>query len=151
MKKFFTLFIFSCSLLLISCTKNTNIDLSILDAKFHNDIVMDNFKSGNSKDLRRFFGITSSDFEEFIFFKPAYTMDVNEILILKLKDKSDLNSLKDKIDIRVQKQIDTFGSYGPLQCSILEDYIIKQKGDYIFYCVSSDSEKIYKIFKESFE
>lgn len=151
MKKFLILIIFSFSFLLISCTKNVNINLSTLDSKFHNDIIMDNFKSGSSKDLRRFFGITNADFEDFLFFKPAYTMDVNEILILKLKDKNDLNSIKDKIDERVQNQIETFGSYGPLQCAMLEDYIIKQKGDYLFYCVSTDSEKIYEIFKESFK
>ncbi|MGL5765045.1 MAG: DUF4358 domain-containing protein [Sarcina sp.] len=151
MKKFLILFIFSFSLLLISCTKNQSINLSTLDIELHNDIIMDNFKSGSVKDLRRFFGISNSDFKEFLFFKPAYTMDVNEILILKLNDESDRTAIKDKIDERVQKQIETFGSYGPSQCAILEDYIIKEKGDYLFYCVSTDSEKIYEIFKEGFE
>ena len=132
-----------------SCMTYKNVDLTLIEKEITSTINTENFSKGSLKELRRFFNINSDDILDFLIYTPAYTMDVNEILILKLKDNSNIDAIKDAIDARVESQIQTFGSYGPTQCALLEDYIVKSKGNYIFYSVSPDNEKIYEIFKES--
>ena len=149
LKKLFIYILIFIPFLFTSCVKYQNIDLALIDEKITSSINTENFSKGSTKELRRFFNINSDDILDFIIYTPSYTMDVNEILILKVKEDSNIDAIKDSIDARVESQIQTFGSYGPEQCALLEDYILKSKGNYIFYCVSPDNEKIYEIFKES--
>ncbi|MGL4449731.1 MAG: DUF4358 domain-containing protein [Sarcina sp.] len=151
LKKLLIFILIFIPLTFTSCMTYKDINLNLIEEKLDTTINTKTYSKGSSKELRRFFNINSDDVLDYILYTPAYTMDVNELLILKLKDISNVDSIKDIIDARVESQIETFGSYGPTQCALLEDYILKSKGNYIFYCVSSDNEKIYEIFKESIE
>jgi hypothetical protein len=126
-----------------------DIDLSVIEKKIDSNIDTQTYSKGGFKELRRFFGLNTDDVLDYLLYTPAYTMSVNEILIIKLKDTNNIDAIKDSIDTRVENQISTFGSYGPEQCALLEEYILKSKGNYIFYCVSPDNEKLYDLFKES--
>ncbi|MGL4762863.1 MAG: DUF4358 domain-containing protein [Sarcina sp.] len=148
-KKLFIFITIGFSMLLCSCMSTKDIDLSVIEKKIDNAISAETYTKGSSKELRRFFGINTDDILDYTLYTPAYTMDVNEILIVKVKDQANIDIIKDSIDARVESQISTFGSYGPDQCALLEDYILKSKGNYIFYCVSPENEKVYKLFKES--
>lgn len=149
LKKLLIFILMFISLTFTACMTYKDIDLNIIENKLNTTIITETYSKGTSKELRRFFNLNSDDVVDYVIYTPAYTMDVNELLILKLKDTSNVDAIKDIIDARVESQIETFGSYGPEQCALLEDYILKSKGNYIFYCVSSDNEKIYEIFKES--
>ena len=146
-KKFTLAIIFLFSLSFLGCSANHSINFNSLELSLDENISDENFKKGDSKSLKRFFGLKGSDFSDFLIYTPTNTMDVNEILVLKLNDTSNIDAIKDIIENRVDKQIETFGSYGPEQCELLEDYILKIKGNYIFYCVSNNSDDIYEIFK----
>lgn len=149
LKKLLIFILMFISLTFTACMTYKDIDLNIIENKLNTTIITETYSKGTSKELRRFFNLNSNNVVDYVIYTPAYTMDVNELLILKLKDTSNVDTIKDIIDARVESQIETFGSYGPEQCALLEDYILKSKGNYIFYCVSSDNEKIYEIFKES--
>ncbi|MGL4654921.1 MAG: DUF4358 domain-containing protein [Sarcina sp.] len=149
LKKLFIFILLFSSLTLTACMNYKDINLDVIENKIDTTLNTETYSKGSSKDLRKIFGINSDDVLDYVIYTPAYTMDVNEILIIKLKDRSNINTIKDTIDARVESQIATFGSYGLTQCALLDDYILKSKGNYIFYCVSSDNEKIYEIFKES--
>lgn len=149
MKKLLAFIVIIFSTFLISCSNYKDINLSLVDSKITENINMETFSKGTSKELRRYFNLKATDFSEFILYTPAYTMDVNEILILKLKSDANIDVIQDLIDSRVTKQIETFASYGPNQCAMLNDYTLKVKGDYLFYCTSTDSDEIYNIFLES--
>ena len=71
------------------------------------------------------------------------------MLIVKVKDKSQIDSLKDTIDNRVNSQLQSFGSYGPQQCALLNDYELKSEGKYVFFAVSENAEQLKEAFKEA--
>lgn len=106
-------------------------------------------KSDNTKSLKRFFSLNPSDYEEVILFTPASSMDVKELMIIKLKDSTQIDLVETAIESRITKQIESFSGYGPEQCALLDDYILKIKNNYIFYSVGEQSEDMKKIFVDS--
>lgn len=106
-------------------------------------------KSDNTKSLKRFFSLNPSDYEEVILFTPASSMDVKELMIIKLKDSIQIDLVETAIESRITKQIESFSGYGPEQCALLDDYVLKIKNNYIFYSVGEQSEDMKKIFVDS--
>ena len=131
------------------CGINTNKNLEDIENDISSKISLDKMEKGNSKTLKRYYGLNSSDLDKFILYTPKSTMDVDELLIIKVKDESQIQSIQDVIDSRVNKQIESFSGYGPKQCELLENYEMKVKGKYIFFAVSEDAQEMKEIFKES--
>ena len=141
---------FALTMFIVSgCGVNNDKKLSDVASDINKKVDLSNMEKGDSKSLKRFFGINSNDVEDFILYTPKSTMDVEEMLIVKLKDSSQATGIEDAIDSRVNKQIESFSGYGPKQVALLQDYEVKNKGDYVFYTVSKDVEKITDAFKES--
>ncbi|MCU9808618.1 DUF4358 domain-containing protein [Paraclostridium sp. AKS46] len=99
--------------------------------------------------FKKIFGLNSSEFEDFSIYIPKSTMDVEEMLVIKVKDKGQIQGIEDAIDSRVNKQIESFSGYGPKQVALLQDYEVKDKGNFVFYVVSKDLDKLTDAFKES--
>ena len=99
--------------------------------------------------LKRYYGLNASDFDSVVLYTPESSMEVDEMLIVKVKDKSQIEGLEDAIDNRVNSQLQSFGSYGPEQCALLNDYELKTKGKYVFFAVSENAEDLKEAFKES--
>ena len=148
-KRFITFCIVCSCFFIVGCSSVKDVDLDSIIDNIAKTTILENMKEGDSKTLKRYFGLNSKDFEDFVLYTPSYTMDVEELLILKLKDNSQIDFVEDIIESRVDKQIETFGSYGPDQCALLEEYELKVKDKYVFYTVSENSDEIIDIFKES--
>jgi hypothetical protein len=149
-KKYLLVTSFALTIFIVSgCGVNNDKQLSDVASDINKKVDLSNMEKGDSKSLKRFFGINSNDVADFILYTPKSTMDVEEMLIVKLKDSSQATGIEDAIDSRVNKQIESFSGYGPKQVALLQDYEVKNKGDYVFYTVSKDVEKITDAFKES--
>lgn len=143
-------FIILLSLLSITgCSTTKDISLKDIEESMSNSISFDSMKPGDKKTLKRFFGLNADDFEEVLIYQPTSTMDVDELLLIKVKDSSQLDTIENTMDSRVENQIQVFRSYAPKQASILENYIIKVKGDYIIYIVNENSDEILDAFIKS--
>lgn len=137
-------------LLFIGCGKATNLSLESIK-----DIVVENkmpsgMKEGSGKELRRFIGINANDIEEFVYYIPNSTMSVEELLIIKVKDSNQIDSIEEALENRVDSQIKKFELYSPDNCGLLENYEIKVKDNYIFYIVSKNTEEFIDRFKSVF-
>ena len=108
-----------------------------------------NMEDTGSKGLKRYYGLNSSDFDSVVLYTPESSMEVDEMLIVKVKDKSQIEGLEDTIDNRVNSQLQSFGSYGPEQCGLLNNYELKTEGKYVFFAVSENAEKLKEAFKEA--
>lgn len=106
-------------------------------------------ESNNTKALKRFFSLNASDYEEVSLFSPSSSMDVEELLIIKVKSPEQIDIVETAIEDRVDKQLQSFSGYAPEQCALLEDYVFKVKGNYIFYSVGEKAEEIKQIFVNS--
>lgn len=95
-----------------------------------------------SRSLKRFFGLNTADFEDVVIYSPASSMDVSELVILKLSDKAQIELVEAAIEGRIASQIESFSGYGPEQCALLEDYIIRISDDIVFYTVGENSDEL---------
>lgn len=103
----------------------------------------------NDRQLKQFIGIDVSAVDEYIYYKSNEALGVEELLIVKVKDKDKLKAVQTSVEQRVDSQIDLFDNYGPKQVKLLKDSIILKKGSYIFYCTGHDKDRCEEVFKDA--
>ena len=148
MKKIIALLLLSLSL--IGCTnKYRDISAEELSNNILSVIDKSNYSKGDSKKLKRFYGLNSSDYEDFALYLPSSAINVNEFLIIKVKNDKQVDEIEESVDARINKQIANFNGYSPENIAYLEDYYLTNIGQYVFFVVGEDSEKIADEFKKS--
>ena len=93
------------------------------------------------------YNITTDEVEGFVSYQGSGATS-EEIVILKVKDKSNLNDVKDKINSRIQERKQAFQSYLPEEVGKIDNNILRVEGNYIIFCVSNDSSKVNQIINE---
>lgn len=99
--------------------------------------------------IKRFYGLNPKDYEGAVLYAPKDNMDVNEIFIVKLKDKSQVKSVEEAIQKRLDTQLKSFEGYGAEQTALLKAHILEVRGNYIFYMVGEKAGNTQKAFLES--
>lgn len=143
---FFMIFSSGCSIIYFKSPKVSEIVTSI-----KKDTDLSSMNEGNKSKLRKTYGISYRKLEEFAFYSPKTNMEANEILILKLKDQQDMESIKEQVEERIEKQANTFKDYAPKQYELLESHILDIKGNYLILVVSKNADKIMKDINNSFK
>lgn len=123
----------------------SEIDASIVAAADLSNMVKD-----DAKKLRQLYYINKNQVEDFILYAPKTNMDENEILVLKAKDMESVKELKGKIEARVDKQSESFASYRPELKTVIDDYELKEKGQYLYLIISEDNKNIDKAIEKNF-
>lgn len=71
-----------------------------------------------------------------------------ELVILQVKDKSKINSVKEKINTRLSERREAFGSYLPKEVGKIDNNILRVEGNYIILCIANDTNTVNKIINE---
>ena len=93
------------------------------------------------------YNITTDEVEGFVSYQGSGATS-EEIVILKVKDKSNLNDVKDKINSRIQERKQAFQSYLPEEVGKIDNNILRVEGNYVIFCVSNDSSKVNQVINE---
>lgn len=109
----------------------------------------ENLQKSDKKMLKRLYGLNSDDYEEFSLCISKSTMEVNELLIIKVKDKNQIEAIECAMEQRVSNQLNNFGGYSPEQTKIIEDYELIARGKFVFLCIGENAENNKQIFIES--
>lgn len=130
------------------CTKGYK---NITTDEISNNILHEdeNLKKSDKKMLKRLYGLNSDDYEEVSLCISKSTMEVNELLIIKAKDKNQIESIESAMEQRVSNQLNNFGGYAPEQTKIIEDYELISRGKFVFLCIGENAENNKQIFIES--
>lgn len=105
---------------------------------------------GGDNVIKRLYSLDSSDFDGVMLYWPVSNMDAEEILIVKLKDVSQQQAVKQAIENRLQTQIKSFDGYGIEQYDLLTAHsLIDIQGNYVLFAVSPDCERIENAFREA--
>lgn len=148
-KKILVMFlIIMCSYTMIACGYK-DVSLNGLCDKVLSVTDKSKFILGDSKTLRRYYGLNSNDYDEVCIYIPSSTMEVSELLVIKMKDSaSQADAIEASIDGRIQKQSDNFKDYAPKQYGIVQNYELSIKGNYVFFAISEDAHDMKKEFKD---
>lgn len=108
-------------------------------------------KKGDSKDLKKLYGINSKDIEDFILYIPQSNMKASEIIVIRLKSKDNKEEIKEKLEKRAKSQSNSFENYVPEEYDLIENKVLEEKGNYIFMAINKDSDKIKESFNKNFK
>lgn len=86
--------------------------------------------------------------EEGQFLAPMMNVNSNEIIILKAKDKADVDSLKEALEREQDVQIGIWEQYLPDQYEKVKKNIIKTSGNYLLFVTADDASSIEALFDE---
>lgn len=68
-----------------------------------------------------------------------------EILIIELFDKNDIEEIEKIIETKIEERKENFQNYLPEEVFKLENYYLESKGNYIILCISNDYDKAEEI------
>ena len=114
-------------------------------AKYQNK----NTQLGNNQAVKRLYKLNPADYEGVLLYQPNSTMNAEEILVVKLKDKSQANDVKNAIEERKKTQLNTFKGYGAAQTDLLNKSIIDVQPNYILYVVDGKASVIDDAFRKA--
>lgn len=106
-------------------------------------------KKCDNQRIKKEFGFTHNDFEYVTYYASDSVMEVRELLIIKLRDKSQLDSVESAVKKRVGDKSKLFKGYAPEQSAKLDKYIFEYKKGFVLYAVSDNPDKLISAFKKA--
>lgn len=138
---------FVCVLLISGGDSSVSVD--DVEQAILKDVSVEGLEKADEKTFKKIYGLNVNDYEGVMLYTSTSTMGVDEILVVKMKDNAQAGDLQASIEKRVETQLNNFDGYGVEQCQLLDDCIIKVKGNYVFFAVSPDATAIQKAFLNS--
>ena len=121
--------------------------MATVDKAVVSSLNMEKLSEADHRMFKRLYGLNANDFADVRLYVGESNMD--ELLIVKLKDTSQSESIQSAVTARVEKQLKSFEGYGPEQCKLLEDHILDVQGNYILFVVHGDAVSADGAFKKS--
>lgn len=109
----------------------------------------DTMLDGDKNMIKRLYGLDPSEYEGVMLKYPSTNMNVNEVLLIKLKNLSQQDAVAEAIEKRLDTQKKNFDGYGTNQFSILKKSVTDIRGNYILYVVSPKTEPTVKAFEDT--
>lgn len=130
-------------------TKESNASLKTVADKVIKNIDTKTMEESTNRMFKKFYGLNANDYEGVFLYAPVTNMDAEELLIIKLKDSSQADSVTAAVSKRLETQKSSFEGYGVEQFDLLENHILDVQGNFILYIVHPDASKADKAFLNS--
>lgn len=138
--------------LFVGCSKEEINDVSVYDIiyniekKYPNeDAIKEDLLN---QDVAERFGISPSDIEEGVVYHTNKGNSADEIIIVKAKDKSEIEGIERGISAEIVGIGDSWKG-NEKEAKKIDNHIFKTIGTYVILCVSDDAEDIVKIFDDA--
>ena len=128
--------------LLVSGEGDNTVSVDTIQKNIEKSVSLKGMKKGSSQDLKKYYAGT-------MLYIPDDVMSVNEILVVKVKDKSQVEDVEKAVEERLSTQKKSFEGYGVKQIRLLHSAIDETRGYYILLAVSKDADRIEDAFKNS--
>lgn len=136
-------------ILLQAGNKNSNSTLNAVTDSVIKAIKVEGMEESSNRMFKKFYGLNASDYEGVTLYAPVTNMNAEELLIIKLKDRSQAESVTEAINSRLETQKSSFEGYGIEQFDLLENHVLDVQGNFILYIVHPDATKADQAFRSS--
>ena len=100
--------------------------------------------------LRRLYGLNPSDYEEIVLYYPASNMGVEELLLVKLNDTAQTETVEAAVEARLAAQKQSFDGYGVEQTALLNNNAVTEvRGRYVLFAVGVNAQAIRQAFLDA--
>lgn len=125
----------------------SNADIADVETAVTAKVDMSNVIPGDNLMVRRLYGIDPAEFEGCVLYYPSTNMVAEEVLIVKLADKSQQEAVRAAIEARLQTQKTTFDGYGVDQYDMLtNNSVVEIRGNYVLFVVNASSAEARQAF-----
>ena len=136
-------------ILLQARDKTSNASLEDVAQSVAGAIDLEGMEESTNQMFRKFYGLNAGDYEGVTLYAPASNMNAEELLVIKLQDSSQADSVTQAINSRLETQMNRFEGYGVEQYDMLENHVLDVQGNFILYIVHPDAEKADQAFRSS--
>ena len=130
--------------LLVSGEGDNTVSVDTIQKNIEKSVSLKGMKKGSSQDLKKYYGLNANDYAGTMLYIPDDVMSVNEILVVKVKDKSQVEDVEKAVEERLSTQKKSLK-----QTRLLHSAIDETRGYYILLAVSKDADRIEAAFKNS--
>ena len=110
-------------------------------------IDMTNMVRSDNQMVKRLYGLDPASFESCILYYPTTNMMAEELLIVKLSDMSQQDTVRAAVEGRLATQKTTFEGYGVEQFDMLtNNSVIEIRGNYVLFVVNAACADARKAF-----
>lgn len=135
--------------LFIDSNKKVQIDMQNLAEELINaQIFEDSLSKINQETIIKKYGFNSEKIKNINSYVGTGAT-AEEILIIEVLDKKDIDEIKENIEAKIEERKVDFQNYLPKEVFKLENYNLEIKGNYIIFCVSNNYEKAKEIINKN--
>lgn len=112
--------------------------------------INEDYKEGTLDDLRKIYGVSINDINDFVSFRSNNNMNPKEVLVIKFKNENLLNNNKENIIKVIDNKKSSFKDYNADAYSLMENSVFEAKGSDLIFVVNEDNKNIEKIINKNF-
>ena len=101
------------------------------------------------KQLKKQLKLDADSFDGYYYYASESVMDVREVLIIKLKDMADADTVLSVLESRVAEKTTLFDGYAPEASALLKSHVLVSESGFIYYAVGEDASEGLEAFKSS--
>lgn len=101
--------------------------------------------------LKDTFDFDKEKIDSYEMYGPQTNLNTNAVLLLRLKNASDANEFKEKIEAYKENLIKIYKDYAPDQAKLVEDSVYEEHGKTIILVISEKSEDVKKALAELYK
>ena len=135
---------------LVGSAPDADVSLGELEAVTAPELLEGETQKADERMLRRLYGLNPSDYAEIVLYYPASNMGVEELLLVKLKDTAQAETVEAAIAARLAAQKQSFDGYGVEQTALLNNNAVTEvRGNYILFAVGVNAQAIRQAFLDA--
>ena len=139
-----------CLLTMFGSNKWSSADPAEVEAAVIAELDMSAMVKADNQMVKRLYGLDPAAFESCILYYPTTNMMAEEVLIVKLSDVSQQETVRAAVEARLQTQKTTFEGYGVEQFDMLTNAsVIEVRGNYVLFVVSRTADQVRQAFLDA--
>lgn len=107
---------------------------------------LSNMQEADNIMFKRLYGLNAADYEGIMLYSPTTNMGAEELLLVKLSDLSQQETVVSAVEARIETQKNSFEGYGVDQFAMLEGCVLEVQGNYILLVVAEAPAEVKRAF-----
>lgn len=136
-------------ILLISNEGGTDTPIKTVNKNILSVMGTEGMKKGTTQDLKKYYGLNADDYKGVTLYIPDDVMGVNELLIVRLADASQAESVEKAAQARLDTQKKSFEGYGAAQTKLIRSAVLESRGDYVLLAVTKKADAVQAAYRKS--
>lgn len=151
MKKILIILSVALMIFMVGCSTK-DVSLNDIKDKLKDTIDFSTFsKEEEDSYLKDTFDFDKEKIDSYEMYGPQTNLNTNAVLLLRLKNASDANEFKEKIEAYKENLVKIYKDYAPDQAKLVEDSVYEEHGKTIVLVISDKSEDVKKALAELYK